>query len=203
MNLLAHAHLSGSNNDILLGNFIADAVKGNKKLDYNPTIQQGIALHRKIDEFTDNHWVVRQSIGRVKQHFSRFSGVVVDIYYDHFLARNWHEYDNRELPVFAAHVYGILTRNVFILPHRTKRLLPFLVSQNWLTAYADFSGLQYVFYGMDRKTGRISGMDKAIEVLKQNYGGLHDDFKLFYPELTEYAKAQLKLITGEVNNKES
>jgi acyl carrier protein phosphodiesterase len=200
MNLLAHAHLSGNNNDILLGNFIADAVKGKKKLNYKTEIQQGFALHREIDEFTDNHFLVHRSIARVKPYFSRFSGVVMDIYYDHFLARNWHDYDQRELPVFAAHVYGILTRNVFILPHRTKRLLPFLISQNWLTAYGDFTGLKHVFNGMDRKTGRISGMNNAIDVLKQNYDDLYADFRSFYPELMEYADKQLKLIIEEVNN---
>ena len=200
MNLLAHAHLSGNNNDILLGNFIADAVKGNKKLNYKTKIQQGFALHHKIDEFTDDHPIVKQSIERVKPHFSRFSGVVMDIYYDHYLARNWHDYDQRDLPVFAAHVYGILKRNVFILPFRTKRLLPFLISQNWLIAYADFTGLQHVFNGMDRKTGRISGMDHAVDVLKQNYDELYDDFRLFYPELMEFARKELNIITGGTNN---
>ncbi len=192
MNLLAHAHLSGNDPNILLGNFIADAVKGNKILDYKREIQSGIFLHRKIDAFTDSHPVVKQSIVRVRPDFGRFAGIVVDIYYDHFLARNWPTYDDRELPVFAAHVYGILARNLFILPHRTKRLLPFLIAQNWLTAYANFRGLQQVFYGMDRKTGRISGMDKAVDVLKTNYDGLFADFTLFYPELVNYSKTQLE-----------
>ncbi len=200
MNLLAHAHLSGNNQNILLGNFIADAVKGNKKLNYKKEIQAGILLHLKIDAFTDSHDVVRQSIDRVKPEFGRFSGIVMDIYYDHFLARNWSLYDDRELQVFAAYVYGILTRNIFILPPRTKRLLPFLISQNWLTAYAGFNGLQQVFYGMDRKTGRISGMNKAVEVLKKNYEDLHKDFSTFYPELVTYSKMQLEEIMQEFNN---
>ncbi len=202
MNLLAHAHLSGNDHNILLGNFIADAVKGNKILDYKKEIQSGILLHRKIDTFTDNHPVVKQSIERVRPDFGRFAGIVVDIYYDHFLARNWHVYDERELSVFAAHVYGILARNLFILPHRTKRLLPFLIAQNWLTAYASFRGLQQVFYGMDRRTKRISGMDKAIEVLKINYDELFNDFTNFYPELIDYSKSEREKKIRDINNTE-
>jgi len=199
MNFLAHAHLSGKNNDVLLGNFVADAIKGKKLLDYRKEIQYGILLHRQIDSFTDKHEFFKQSVDRVRKDFGRYSGIVMDIYYDHFLALNWKEYDDRELHVFAAYIYGILTRNVFILPNRTKMLLPFMISQNWLTSYANFDGLKHVFNGMDRRTGRVSGMDNAVSVLKQNYDELFADFKAYYPILIEFSKNSLeKIITNNI-----
>ena len=200
MNFLAHAHLSGKNNDVLLGNFVADAIKGKKLLKYRKEIQYGILLHRQIDSFTDKHELFMQSAGRVRKDFGRYSGIVIDIFYDHFLALNWREYDERELHVFAAHIYGILTRNVFILPNRTKKLLPFMISQNWLTSYASLDGLKHVFNGMDRRTGRISGMDKAVAVLKQNYDELFADFKAYYPILINFSKNKLEKIINDSNN---
>lgn len=200
MNFLSHAHLSGSNKDVLLGNFIADAVKGKKFLDFRQDIQTGILLHRQIDTYTDSHVLFKQSVSRVRKDFGRYSGIVMDIFYDHFLARNWNVYHEDELAVFAVHVYGILTRNVLILPGRTKRLLPFLVSQNWLTSYAEFDGLKQVFNGMDRRTGRISGMDKAVDVIKQNYDALYADFKDFYPQLIDFSKDKLDEMTRNLKN---
>lgn len=200
MNFLAHAHLSGANKDVLLGNFIADAVKGNKFLDFRQDIQTGIILHRQIDTYTDSHALFKQSMSRVRKSFGRYSGIVMDIFYDHFLARNWKDYHEDELAVFASYVYKILTRNVMILPNRTKRLLPFLVSQNWLTSYAEFEGLKQVFYGMNRRTGRISGMDKAVDVLMEHNDGLYVDFKEFYPQLIDFSEESLKIISDKIKN---
>ena len=91
MNFLAHAHLSGENDEILFGNFIADAVKGKQMEKYETDVQAGIRLHRQIDTFTDNHAVVRRSVNRVRSEYGRYSGVVMDIYYDHFLAKDWNQ----------------------------------------------------------------------------------------------------------------
>lgn len=200
MNFLAHAHLSGSNKDVLLGNFIADAVKGKKFLDYRKDIQVGILLHRQIDSYTDKHELFKQSVTRIRDDFGRYSGIVVDIFYDHFLASNWKTYHETDLSSFASHVYGILTRNVIILPSRTKKLLPFLISQNWLTSYAKLNGLQQVFNGMDRRTGRISGMDQAVEVLKKYYNELHNDFHGFYPQLIDFSKDKLENIQRNISS---
>ena len=200
MNFLAHAHLSGSNKDVLLGNFIADAVKGKKFLDYRKDIQVGILLHRQIDSYTDKHELFKQSVNRVRDDFGRYSGIVVDIFYDHFLASNWKAYHETDLSGFASYVYSILTKNVIILPNRTKMLLPFLISQNWLTSYAKLSGLQQVFNGMDRRTGRISGMDQAVEVLTKFYSELYNDFHGFYPQLNDFSKDKLENILRTINS---
>lgn len=200
MNFLAHAHLSEKNKDVLLGNFIADAVKGKQFLQFRQDIQIGILLHRQIDSYTDKHDLFRQSVERVRKDFGRYSGIVMDIFYDHFLAKNWQQYDDGKLADFASFVYGILTRNVLILPNRTKKLLPFLISQNWLTAYAEFDGLKKVFNGMDRRTGRVSGMDLAVDSLVENYDALHADFQDFYPQLIDFSEEGLKEIRTKFKN---
>lgn len=196
MNFLAHAHLSGDNNDILFGNFIADSVKGNSYNRYRKDIATGILLHREIDSFTDGHPITKRSREQVRNHFGKFSGIVVDIYYDHFLARNWQNYCNTELSVFTSEIYRIISRRFLLMPPRVKRILPFMIGQNWLTGYANLNDLARVFRGMDRRTNHISGMDNAIYVLKENYNQINEDFEEFYPLLEEYSKNVLANLTN-------
>jgi acyl carrier protein phosphodiesterase len=194
MNFLAHAHLSGKNNQILVGNFIADSVKGKDFNRFEKGIRQGIILHRQIDTFTDSHRVFKRSLGRIRSVHGKYSGIVIDIFYDHFLAKNWSNYHSESLVFYAEHVYSLLKENYEVLPERTKRLLPYLVSQNWLVGYANFEGLDLVFYGMDRRTQLASGMRNSVKTLQENYAGLKEDFIEFYPELQEYTRKELRLI---------
>ena len=192
MNFLAHSHLSGENRDILFGNFIADSVKGKAMNDFPNNIKNGILLHRKIDSFTDKHEIVKTSVRLLRPAYGKFSGVVVDIYYDHFLAVNWADYSSTNLKSFAKNVYLILGNNFSLLPARTKRMLPFLIAQNWLVGYSKFDSLERVFAGMDRRTNNISGMKDAVTQLKINYDELNLHFKEFYPQLQSFAKEQLQ-----------
>lgn len=187
MNFLAHTHLSGFNEDIIFGNFIADSVKGKSYNKFRDDIVIGILHHREIDSFTDSHPIPKHSRDMIREHFGKFSGIVVDIYYDHFLARNWNNYHDEELSAFSSKVYQILARRFLLLPARIRRLLPFLIAQNWLNGYANMRDLARVFKGMDRRTGHISGMDKSIVVLENNYEALYDDFVEFYKELIAFS----------------
>jgi len=186
MNFLAHAHLSGDNSSIMVGNFMADAVKGNASLKYKDDILKGIVLHRFIDTFTDAHRLHRQSRNLIRTEFGKFSGIVVDIYYDHFLAGNWQMYSHEPLETFTSRLYKELSKRIFILPKHTRYILPFMISQNWLLNYAHFKGLENVFHGMNRRTNYVSGMQNAVQVLKKNYTRLSDDFNNFYPQLLQY-----------------
>ncbi len=190
MNFLAHAHLSGDNDALLFGNFVADSVKGNELNRYHQDVKNGIVLHRKIDRFTDLHPVVSVSKDKIRQYFGLYSGIVVDIFYDHFLAANWNLFSPVELSEFSTNVYKILAKRFLLLPSRTLRILPFLIAQNWLSSYANLTDLKRVFYGMDRRTRFRSGMSGAVEVLQQNYKNLEKDFFLFYPELIKYVNKQ-------------
>ncbi len=194
MNFLAHAHLSNDNDEILFGNMIADAVKGDASQNFSGDILKGITLHREIDTFTDSHPVHKESRDLIRTYFGKFSGIVVDIFYDHFLAVNWNSFSETPLKSFTSHVYKTLSKRFFMLPARTKRLLPFMISQDWLANYANFDGLQNIFYGMDRRTKFISGMKNSPDVLKKHYKILNAHFNEFYPELIEFTTLKIQEI---------
>ena len=190
MNFLAHAHLSFDDEYLLVGNLIADAVKGKQFFLFSDAIRKGIQLHRKIDAFTDTHPRVRHSKQLVYDFLARYSGVAVDIYYDHFLALHWADYSPVPLDDFTPWVYLTLGKNMAILPPRTRRVLPYMVAQNWLCSYASPNELKRVFRGMDRRSGDRSGLRFAMEPLERHYDALRDDFRLFYPELQQYVKQE-------------
>ena len=183
MNFLAHSYLSGDNDGILLGNFIADAVKGNKYNDYKDDVKLGILLHRFIDHYTDNHECFLESKHRLSGTYGKFSGIIIDIFYDHFLSKYWKEYSDKNLKKFTAHIYLLLTKNFSLIPARVRRMLPFLVYDNWLVGYADPASLRKVFHGMDRRTGNQSGMKNAVESLFDDYEAYENDFRSFFPDI--------------------
>lgn len=188
MNFLAHAFLSGDDPDILFGNFVADSIKGKMIQRYSGNFLKGIELHRAIDTYTDEHAIVRQSVSRLQPQFRKFAPVITDIYYDHFLAANWHQYSQADLTTFSHDVYKILLRNHAILPPRSKRILPWMIAQNWLVGYANLKDLQRVFNGMSRRTKFDSGMDKAVDFLQANYTTFEDDFRSFFPHLERFCR---------------
>ncbi len=191
MNYLAHIYLSEGNENIQLGNFFADAVKGNSYLSYPGEIQKGILLHRKIDTFTDFHPVVKKSKARLKSKFGLYKGIIIDIFYDHFLARNWQLFSDVSLGDFADSFYTILLKNMSILPEKTQFVVPFLVKQNWLKSYASLEGIEKVLVGMNKRTNNHSGMDLAMGDLVDHFDELDNDFHTFFPELKEFAHLRL------------
>jgi acyl carrier protein phosphodiesterase len=200
MNFLAHAHLSFGDESLLVGNMIADAVKGKQFYSFPESIRQGILLHRKIDAFTDADLRVRHSKQLVSPVLMRYSGVAVDIYYDHFLASLWKDFSTIELEAFTTRVYHALAKQMAILPAKTRRILPYLVAQNWLHAYANPNELTRVFQGMDRRTGNRSGLRNAMEPLERNYEALKEDFMAFYPDLYQYMLTETTLSRVEVTS---
>ena len=162
MNFLAHLYLSKNNKNILIGNFIADAVKGNKYNNYPPEIKAGILLHREIDTYTDSHPIVRKSKRRLNKRYNHYNGVIIDILYDHFLAKNWHNYSDTPLDIYTDNVYQYLDENKDSLPEKIQYILPFMIQHNWLLNYATISGIGKILEGMNRRTKGVSKMDLAI-----------------------------------------
>ena len=187
MNFLAHLYLSGDHHDVIIGNFIADHVKGSKFNSYSPGIQAGILLHRSIDHFTDNHPVVKESVERIRPEFRKYAGVVVDMYFDHFLSAGWHDWSVEPLSDFASRMFAILTASNGILPSRTKQMLPYMMNYDWLSGYGKFEGLNRAFNGMARRTPFYSNMESASEKLREDYNFYRDSFHLFFPELILHA----------------
>lgn len=194
MNFLAHLYLSGDNEEIIIGNFIADHVKGNKMSKFSPGIQDGIRLHRDIDQFTDTHPIFLESKSRLAENYRKYAGVIVDMYYDHFLSANWHEYSNESIRQFTGRMYKILLKKYFILPPKTKRILPFMAKDNWLVGYGKLDGLKMALTGMSKRTPFDSKMENAVEDLKNNYDLFKKEFEVFFPELVMFSeKERIKL----------
>lgn len=191
MNFLAHIYLSGDNELITIGNFIADGIRGKQYKKFSNEIQTGILLHRQIDTFTDAHPIVRQSTKRLHRNYSHYSGVIVDILYDHFLAKNWTRYSDIPLDIYVDRFYESLEANFEILPTRTQKMIPYMLADNWLLNYANIEGIQRVLNGMNRRTKNVSGMDKATLELNQYYNEFEDEFTRFFEELRLFSKYKL------------
>jgi acyl carrier protein phosphodiesterase len=183
MNFLAHLYLSPQNEEIMFGNFIADSVKGKVFGIYSEKIQQGILLHREIDRYIDNHPVFKESKERLSPKYRMYSGVIADIFYDHFLAKNWIEYSDQELNQFVSSSYQMLIKKFLQLPARSKMILPFMIAQNWLMNYANFKDLRKVFRGMSRRTSNTSPMLNAVDDLELYYELFEAEFKAFFPDI--------------------
>ena len=183
MNYLAHIFLSGGQPDIMIGNFIADSIKGSKYDTYPPEIQKGILLHRQIDTTTDAHPAFRQSTKRLHKNYGHYSGIIVDIFYDHFLAKNWAEYSDIPLADYIQSFYELLKDNFELLPENIQKMAPIMMEGNWLLIYAELEGIDRVLAGMNRRTKNRSGMDKAGQELKEFYTLFEADFRLVIKDL--------------------
>lgn len=192
MNFLAHIYLSGNDEQLLLGNFIADSVKGKKYLQYPEGIRKGIILHRAIDFYTDTHPTVRKSISRLFERYGHYSGVIVDILYDHFLAANWQEYSDVPLEIFVADFYDLLQENYQILPRNIKQFLPYMIKDNWLVSYATVKGISKILYQMNERTKKRSKMNFAVIELEEHYTDFEAEFSSFFEELRSFTSDKIK-----------
>lgn len=190
MNFLAHAFLSGDDPDLLLGNFIADSVKG-KQLDlYTPAVANGIRLHRLIDTFTDTHEVVGETKARLRPKYKKFAPVIADMYYDHFLASRFERFGKESLQVYTQWVYAIIQRSFDLLPERMQHIFPHMMQHDWLSGYAQLEGLNRALTGMSRRASFVSGMETAALELQENYSLYAAEFEDFFPELILYAEKE-------------
>ncbi|MBT8287192.1 MAG: DUF479 domain-containing protein [Flavobacteriaceae bacterium] len=196
MNFLAHIYLSGENQDVMIGNFIADGIKSKDQHIYPKDIQKGILLHRAIDTYTDSHPTVRKSKKRLFERYSHYSAVIVDILYDHFLAKNWHQYSDIPLNDYVDDFYRALERQYEILPARYQTLAPFMIRDNWLLGYSTIEGITKALEGMNRRTKNRSKMNQAVDELRTYYAEFEEDFTHFFDELIQFASEQLKILSS-------
>lgn len=183
MNFLAHIYLSGDNDLVKIGNFMADGIRGNDYLDYPEEIQKGVVLHRAIDTFTDAHPIWRKSKHRLHERYGHYSGVIIDILYDHFLAKNWNNYSVIPLEEYVANFYDSLKKHYEILSPKTKNLMPYMIESNWLVSYATIAGIERILFQMDYRTKHRAHMQNAIQELQEFYTEFEDEFTLFFKDL--------------------
>ena len=196
MNFLAHIYLSGEDPEVQIGNFMADAVKGNSYRNFNPKVQSGILLHRFIDSYTDAHPVFRASKSRLHgKQFGHYSGVIMDLFYDHFLAANWSEFHAKTLEIYVAEFYQVISQYKETTPERTQHLIPYMISQNWLLQYQSIEGLNTILGQMNRRTKGRSNMDQAAEELQKYYHLFEMEFFDFFTMIQKEASAELNRLT--------
>ncbi|MBI1767683.1 MAG: DUF479 domain-containing protein [Bacteroidetes bacterium] len=194
MNFLAHLYLSGESPEIKIGNFIGDFVKGkNFEERFGKEISKGITFHREIDWYTDQHPVVKQSKTRLRPKYHHYSGVITDVFFDHFLARNFDKYSKKFLPDFADECYTIIQHHDPVLPDEVKYMMPYMIKGNWLVNYAQIDGIHRALSGMARRTRFVSKMEEASEDLKNHYSDFEKEFFAFFPDLQKFADDWLKV----------
>ncbi len=191
MNFLAHIYLSGNNESVTIGNFIADGIRGKKYLKFPEEIQTGILLHRQIDTFTDAHKTVRESTKRLHKNYGHYAGVIVDILYDHFLAKNWSNYSDIPLDAYVDTFYDSLQDNFEVLPSRIQKMMPHMIADNWLLSYATIEGISKVLVGMNKRTENRSKMNLAVNELQEFYDEFEDEFTRFFEELIQFSNKKL------------
>lgn len=194
MNFLAHIYLSGDNDLLKIGNFMADGIHG-KNFDGFPTeIQKGIVLHREIDTFTDAHSIFRQSTKRLHSNYHHYSGIIVDIFYDHFLAKNWSNYSDEKLEDFTERFYQSLRDNYDSLTPRTQKMTPYMIDQNWLLSYQTIEGIAIILEKMDHRIKTDSNLRFSVTELKIFYTDFEQEFTEFFEELIVHSNLKIQTL---------
>jgi acyl carrier protein phosphodiesterase len=189
MNFLAHLFLSGEDTELLLGNFMGDFVNNRQVLDLPEGMRRGVRLHREIDSFTDRHLQVLQGKKRLYARHGKYAPVLIDIFYDYFLANNWEQYSLEPFGKYVARIYSLLSEHQAAFPSRLQKLLPNMIADDWLSAYAHYGGLETTFYYLRRRVSRPDLLDGAVERLRISEDQFDLEFNAFFPDLQAHVKS--------------
>ncbi len=192
INYLAHLYLSGKHEEVLVGNFMGDFIKGNQWETLPELVGKGVFLHREIDHFTDNHPIVLQSKDKLRVQFRHFSGIIVDMFYDYFLAKNFRRYHDMSLVDFAQQCYALLLHKQELLPEKARHMLHFMVKGDWLSSYATKEGIHRSLKGIGRRTPYTSELHLAIQTLTENEKVFEQEFELFFADMHQHAHAFIR-----------
>jgi len=193
MNYLAHTYLSGENDEIKVGNFLGDWVKGSDYLKYAENVRTGIILHRNIDSFTDQHPIVHLSASRFQSRYSKYSGVIIDILYDHFLASNWKDFCAIPLHDYVNRIHNVMLNNLELLPERLKNYMPGFMKERWIERYDTLEGIRDVLETMSKRTSLPKETEFAIGVMQAYYGDFHHEFFDFFSQLIEFVESKFMI----------
>ena len=197
MNFLAHAYLSFGHDEILAGNMVSDFVKGKSKFDYPAGIQKGISLHRSIDAFTDTHEATRRGMQLFRPAYRLYSGAILDVLYDHFLACDESIFPGPSLARFAEDVYRSLEQQAHLLPARFRHMFFYMRTENWLLHYKERAGIHKSLGGLIRRAVYLTESDTAFGLFETNYVFLEQCYREFIADVKEYAKQQFGVLTSK------
>lgn len=186
MNFLGHLYVSGNTPLVIVGNFMADEIKGRDLSKYHPDVERGIRMHRAIDSFTDKHPLQHAGRARVRQYAGRYSGVVMDMFYDHLLAKDPHWWAEESLSEFAARMYALLPEHADLMTERTQHLLHYMVSRDWLTSYRTIEGIGQAISGLARRVPKGESMIGVEHILEAQFDQFNEEFHAFLPELEQH-----------------
>lgn len=190
MNYLAHSFLSYQKTDLIIGNFIADSIQGNRFEGLTEGIIKGITLHRKIDVFTDSHPIFLTSKRRFSKDFDKYSGVLMDIFYDHYLAKNFSLYSSVSLQEYADGIYGLLKLNYEYLPLHAKRFYGYMTERNILYHYSSLIGIETVLTHLSNRIKNRFELHLAVPILEKDYIEIEKEFFIFFDDLQAFCKIQ-------------
>ena len=193
MNYLAHTYLSGDNDDIKIGNFLGDWVRGSDYLKYSDDIRTGIMMHRNIDSFTDQHPIVHLSASRFLSRYAKYSGVIIDILYDHYLASNWKDFCNVPLHDYVSRMHNVMLNNFEVLPERLQNHLPGFMNERWIERYATLKGIHDVLETMSKRTSLPNETEFAISVIETFYTDFRHEFFDFFGQIIEFVESKFMI----------
>jgi acyl carrier protein phosphodiesterase len=192
LNYLAHLYLADDDPESVIGSLMGDFVKGRIGDELAPAVRWAVLVHRRVDSFTDAHPVVKRGKCRMRPEYRRYAGILLDLFYDHFLAVKWSRYSPLPLEDFARRVYRILQTNQCAITAPMQRSMNYMVSNELLQSYREIAGIAHALRGIEKRLKRPSRLSGAIVELRVNYRDLEEDFVEFFPELTRYTQ-QLNL----------
>ncbi|WP_221392253.1 ACP phosphodiesterase [Dyadobacter sp. NIV53] len=193
MNFLAHLLLSGDKSAVIMGNYVGDFVKGRltdeKTVNWNQEYVAGLKLHRHIDMFTDSHPVVREAKNKVAEVHGRIAGIIVDIYFDYFLAKYFNHFCSESLLAYSDRMYTVIQKNEYLIPEAMIPMSRSMIRQDWLNSYATFEGIDLTFNRMSRRADFLVSIKDAGLELRKNEEFYFQKFRTFFPELQEISAA--------------
>jgi acyl carrier protein phosphodiesterase len=197
MNHLAHTYLADRTGHSILGTLLADYLRGRIAADWEAEIRRGIRIHRALDTFTDAHPVTARSRGRLRPPHRRFGGVLVDIFYDHFLARSWAEWTDEPLAAFSERVGALLAADRERLPPRLGRFLDYMLAERLFVSYREPAGIDRALRGIALRSRRAAPLRTGVRELERTYDGLREDFRAFFPQVVAKAEDLSRRSGGE------
>jgi acyl carrier protein phosphodiesterase len=190
LNYLVHLCLSGPDPEHQLGGLMGDFVKGPIPADYPERIALGLYLHRRIDSFAQSSPHTRQSRQRLHPKFGHGRGIIVDIFYDHFLATSWSDYSPEPLEIYASRVYRLLQENHDQLPTHLQQIAPRMVAQNWLVSYRQREVVGRALQSIAQRLSRPLPLAEGVNELAIHEVSLRQDFREFMAEAVDFVKQE-------------
>ena len=190
MNFLAHFYLSGQADEhLLIGNFLGDYLKNAQVSQLPVSVQRGVAFHRQIDSYTDQHPEVLKGVRRMYGRHSKYAPVIIDVFSDYFLSLNWSKYADEPLRAFIESIYDCLERHLHLMPEPVCHFVPKMIADNWLETYATHNGIAFTFRRMSRRVSKPEYLNGAIETMVAHFEEFNTEFNQFFPDVIAYAQS--------------